>query len=835
MIDIKDDLNSMPKNDFKCCGNKKSWLYVLYHNNKYKWIFGFIFIITSISLISSAFWEFPSLDSFQDDFNRADGPSLGSDWNVEFAVGDGGVDASIRNNALFINDSSGTHVVKVVSISPLLNDSHSEIEMNFSYRGNPTTGPGFQIRVNNENNLPMMRFGIDNNRLLQATIPIYNITPDVFRVLRVAFNYTSGVMQVFINDTNIINISAQSNGTRFGAVEFFTGDTANIGNLTIDYVQWGKEEEFNLTQISPVNNFNTTDNLVKFICEANQGNNLTNVSLFIDGVLNQTQTNLSTTNNITLTRSVTLVDGVYNWYCDAFDSLVNRVLTNNRTLNITMGDLEINSIGFNATTSEGSLEPFSINITYNTTLITNSIVRLNYNNTFFTSSTSDTEDTRVYTVSLTIPKVSGSENKSFYWEINLINDTNNLFNSTVNSQIINNINIDDCSSFGVLLLNYSLKDEVTQQLINATLFNTSVEIDINIFSLDDLTTPIIEFSTNFSQNNTPQVCLQNDLSSSSFKMDVQTRYLADDYEAERHNIQKTSISNTSLPQNINLFDLKTADATEFLITFKDVNFLPVEDALVDIQRKYIEEGVFKSVEIPLTDENGQASAQFDLNSIQYTIIISKNGVILGVFNNIAVFCEDAVIGNCKIPLNAKSTITPIKDFETIGNITFVTTFDEDNKIINVIFTTTDGSSKTILLNTTRFDRLGNQTVCSDSLTSSSGTLTCTIPDSFGNITVVSRLFSEGNLISQRTFRITPDVFGEFSNNAGALVLIMMLTIPLMLITSNIGVILGVIIGLVMASLLMIFQTTSIFGVSSSILWLIITGGILIWKMARRGG
>jgi hypothetical protein len=68
---------------------------------------------------------------------------------------------------------------------------------------------------------------------------------------------------------------------------------------------------------------------------------------------------------------------------------------------------------------------------------------------------------------------------------------------------------------------------------------------------------------------------------------------------------------------------------------------------------------------------------------------------------------------------------------------------------------------------------------------------------------------------------------------GALVIIMMLTIPFMAITSTIGFLISIVIGLVMASLLMVFSTSTLIGIGSSLVWLIIAVGILIYKIARR--
>ena len=97
---------------------------------------------------------------------------------------------------------------------------------------------------------------------------------------------------------------------------------------------------------------------------------------------------------------------------------------------------------------------------------------------------------------------------------------------------------------------------------------------------------------------------------------------SDNYVFQTHNIQNASSTNLV---NIPLYDLPSIDATTFRIIYKSIQFLPIPNAIINIQRKYIGEGVYKSVESPITDANGEASASFNLNSVPYRITISKNG------------------------------------------------------------------------------------------------------------------------------------------------------------------------------------------------------------------
>jgi len=493
-----------------------------------------------------------------------------------------------------------------------------------------------------------------------------------------------------------------------------------------------------------------------------------------------------------------------------------------------------NSQTYNNETIEGTIETFEINITYDSDFYENIQGNLYYNDTSYIGTQSGSGNNVVFTYELEIPNVGSETNFTFYWEIVLVNGTYNPFNSTSYNQTVSILALDDCSAYSTLMLNYSLKDEETQVVIDGNVYNTSVEVDLDIYPIGS-STPIIEYSQNFSENNNPQVCLNTNLSNSSYRIDVQTRYDGDAYAGEILHMQNATLSNSSLPQNINLFDLKDADAQKFLITFKDENFIPVEDALIDIQRRYISEGVSKSIEIPKTDRSGHATASFDLDAVVYSITVTKYGEVLATFDNIAVICQDAIIGDCRINLNALSSGSGFDNYEEAGGITYSMSFDGTARTITTSFTTTDGSERTIIVNTTKFDGWGNDTICTNSLTSSSGTLTCTIPQSYGNTTVISELYSNGEKITMRSFSFIPDASIYFGSDSAIMVVIMLLTIPLMLVSSPIAMIIGVIVGLLMASLLMLFDAGSFLNQSSILIWAVLSGGIIIWQISQRRG
>lgn len=494
-----------------------------------------------------------------------------------------------------------------------------------------------------------------------------------------------------------------------------------------------------------------------------------------------------------------------------------------------------NQESHSATTTEGNLETFTLNVSITEGLQV-STAKLFYNGTAFAGVIDNIgEDQFVFTKTMSIPSFSANVNTTFFWEIVLEDDT--TANSTIFNQTVNILGLDNCSVNTILILNYTLRDEDTQAFLipNINNTNTSIEVDIQVFPIDS-TVAVINISTSYTNTNPAQVCVNINLTSTSnYRMNTLASYTSTGRVLEFHNIQNFSLTNDSIPNNINLFDLLNTNSQEFLITFKDENFLPVSGALIDITRRYISDGVFKSVEVPITDSDGQTIGHLVLSDNIYTFIVSRDGQVLGTFENIVAFCDNQATGDCKIPLNAFGATARADDFVTVSEgISFTFDFDEDNRRITVLFTTTQGLTKVVSLNTSKSDRFGNNTVCSDTLTSSSGTLICDIPLSFGNVSVISDLVVNGQIASTSSFTIAQEPSEIFGATGAFLLFVMVITLALMFITSTIGLVFGLIVGLIAGATLVIYNGGGIIGVGATLIWVVLAGIIIIFKIAGGG-
>lgn len=457
---------------------------------------------------------------------------------------------------------------------------------------------------------------------------------------------------------------------------------------------------------------------------------------------------------------------------------------------------------------------------------------LTYNNTNFTGTTTDTGELRNYSFTVLTPAVPSNTNITFFWSglgINSSGDTVNIVGET-NVQEVKNIAVDDCSVNTVLFMNLTTVDEGDQSFLAGGADNVTITIELSLGS--DISTDAITFNQTFAFTNPAEICLSDSLgASTSYRLDAEIQYSSFDHVSEFYHFQNTSVMNSTLPIEVTLFDLATIDSQEFLIKFKDITFIPVPDALIHITRKYIGENVFKTVEIPKTDVSGQTIGHFVLSDAIYTLTVTKQGEVLATYEDVIAVCQDTSTGQCTINLNAFQSGTQPGDFTNLHNVTFTLTFNSVTSIFQSIFTSTDGSIRTMTMNVTDF--ADNTQICFNSLVSAAGTISCDVSGE-SNLTMNTKLYADGVFLGEIWATKTDTTPAQnFGSTGIILALIMYITLPMMLITERIGVIIFGILGLVFAGIIGIYTSGAILGVGSVILWFMIAGAIIIYKISRR--
>jgi len=424
-------------------------------------------------------------------------------------------------------------------------------------------------------------------------------------------------------------------------------------------------------------------------------------------------------------------------------------------------------------------------------------------------------------LNLVVPSLEQDLNLTFFWNIILSDSTN--INLTSNNQTVNNLDADNCGVFTNEILNFTLLDEETQVQLN----NVTIETAMDLFSGDE--SQIVISHSEISNVNPTRICLNVNLTSSSnYFMDVVVRYENPTSAIEYFNIVKFVVNSSTLRQDINLFDLNLSDSTEFLITFKGEDFQFIEDALIFIDRQYISENnTFKTVELPKTDSNGQTVGHFVRNDVVYNLRAIKDNVLLGSFNNIIAFCTDFTIGDCVIVLEVTPSGLVTFNYDEELGLLFesVPSFNNDTRTMSFSFSTTDGTPSTVFMSVERKDIFGNSTLCNNTITSSSGTLSCSIPSNLDDTFLETTVFADGVLVVQSNTSLDSSKYGNLG-----FVLWFFLTLSLVLVFKDkTEVLLGLLISFIGAIALGI-TSGSIIGLGSAGVWILIIVLVGIWKL-----
>ena len=460
----------------------------------------------------------------------------------------------------------------------------------------------------------------------------------------------------------------------------------------------------------------------------------------------------------------------------------------------------------------------SANLVYNSTPYSVSITSLGSNQYNITRT-------------LSIPEPSGTI--PFYFNLSL--STGDLINTTSNNLAVNSLAFDDCSAYTNVLYNFTMYDEHDLSMLSGAGDSTNASLNLQMFSVST-GDEIANFSKSYTSTNPFKICMQNPLTSiSDNKVNVQVQYKATGYVEEFYHIRGDVLTDTDMDTKIPLYSLINTSSQIFTIKYLDSSFTPVPNAVIQVQRLYVGEGISRTVEQPLTDSSGETLAHLELDDVVYTFTILVNNSVDAVFDNVFAVCQNPTFEDCEIELLAVDSFVDVFDFSTVGDLTFTgPSYDKNTRTISTNYNVRDGTTKTISLNVTLFDALGTTEVCSTSDTASAGTISCVVPTSFGNTTVIATLYSDGVKTAEAILSLARDPSEIYGSNivwVGMVIFISFLGIGM----SGNPIVTGlflIISSIVLVSMNIIYSTGWIGG-GATILWFIIAVVLVIIKGSKR--
>jgi hypothetical protein len=309
-------------------------------------------------------------------------------------------------------------------------------------------------------------YTFDDDYTLQKQYLYYNFS--IIDMITIASTGTQNTTQNY----SFLSIRMHATADDTGGPTFASTDNTNLSRLPKVYLNFtvGPPE---ITLKSPANGtyyFLGTNTTFNCSARSDANINLTNLSLYIDGIRNFSNLTFSdTTNDIAgnITPSVNLTAGSHNWTCYACDSDNTCTMEANRTIVAT----GIISVNYNATVYETSTQAFSINASDLLSAV------IYYDGTPYTATIEGSSTNQVARVNISIPLVTSGylydgatlQNKTFYWNISGLGGVS-YEPSIPYNQSVNQILIFPCNATNTRkIVNLTFKDEVLLSQMNATM------------------------------------------------------------------------------------------------------------------------------------------------------------------------------------------------------------------------------------------------------------------------------------------------------------------------------------------------------------------------------
>lgn len=345
----------------------------------------------------------------------------------------------------------------------------------------------------------------------------------------------------------------------------------------------------------------------------------------------------------------------------------------------------------------------------------------------------------------TIYNTSVGENLTLEHNINLsagnynwtCKSANNIGTSTTETRIftINPIILAICNStYNVPYFNItSIKDEETLQDIANISMKSSWEI--YVYSGGEKRSYNYSFDT---INNSFAFCVSP--SNTEIFANAMFEYNAINTTAYfTRNYYLTDATLTNSTQNVTFYlaNLTEENIGVVLIKVNDEYDTEIKDAYINIQRYYVENNSYNTIEIIKTDYYGQATTKLVLYDIWYKFVIIYNG--------------STIIETTQLKITSNSMIfkkgageSVLKDWLDLQNVQYSLTFTNSTRTWVFTFVDTQGLVKEGCLGVIKRTPTENTEICYECQSGTSATITCVLPEG-----------SEGTFVATAWFEINP--------------------------------------------------------------------------------
>ena len=482
---------------------------------------------------------------------------------------------------------------------------------------------------------------------------------------------------------------------------------------------------------------------------------------------------------------------------------------------------------------EGGSVTFTLYV--NSTNIPDTVANITINNTEYTDATK-TKYTNYTTFvkTLIIPDGYGSSTGNAidnFWNFSISGIAD--VDTSIQQLTVYEMTIDDCSVYNETILNLTLRDEEGNNIINASVDATNVEIDLTLTGGTEIWTYSNQWINN---TDSITICISDNLlNNTEYQIDFTIGFYADDHVNEFYYLDNGTLDNSSslnslTDKNINLMDLLTADSTSFLFNYFDTDGLIVDNIIVHVFRKYIGEGLFREVERSKQNDDGDTIVHLVEEDVIYYFVISQSSTILFTSNTYTALCQTTP---CEIQLEESGGFQAFDtDWDLVDNGGYTIVSSSRTRIVNLTYSLTTPSTMNLTIYKLESDG-SYDIVGSQQDTATSGSLLITVPVISGNTSFFASVYQDDTFLKSEWIDFEEDAGIYFGNTLslflGALII---LALGLMAVAEGGGVIIFLILGMFIAMILGLVDYRTSAGLNI-LIYFMLAGGIILWKITRR--
>ena len=391
--------------------------------------------------------------------------------------------------------------------------------------------------------------------------------------------------------------------------------------------------------------------------------------------------------------------------------------------------------------------------------------------------------------------------------------------------------VDDCSTYGDVILDMSLLNEKTGAILNGSL-GSNVEIDLEITNLAN-TSIIATYNHTWTNDTNPQVCLPYEvLNNSQFSFDFTIGFQATDrvwefFYLDNGTLNSSKVFDAQTSSPLSLFDLLTTESTSFLFNYFDQDGLPEASAIVHVYRKYIGSGIFLEVERAKADQNGDTIVHLIEEDVIYKFVISLDGEVIYTTAEYTALCQATP---CTIQIEASGTgATFGDDWDLIDGGAYTISSSATTREVTLDYSLDDAG--TFNFTVYKYASDGSYSVINTSSdTGTSGSIVLDVPQSAGNVSFFASVVKDEEFVNSEWINFVgnpQDRFGIVMSLFLAFLII--LSLGLMATSEGAGTLIWVMLGVFLSGALGLMTIELSTGVNV-IIYLIIAGGILLSKL-----